>query len=343
MFHLEEKLYLYGLFLLPLLVGVYVGFVFWQRKMQRRFVSYYAFQRLMPEHSWVKQWLKVGIVLWAIGLGIVSLANPQMGTKLEKVKREGADIVFAIDVSKSMLANDVKPNRLEKAQLIVSKIVDKLKGDRVGLVPYAGQAFAQLPLTNDYGAVKMFVQHMSTNMLSSQGTAIDQAIKTAETYFDSKNRVRFIFVISDGEDHESGVEQAIEMVREKGIFVHSIGIGTPQGSTIPVWENGQKSVKKDENNQVVITRLQPQLLEQIAQKGKGKYFYGEPTEEVVRNVEKLLQNIEKNQYNEAEVSNYQSQFQWLVALAIFLLVLDSFIFEKKTKWLEKLNLFGETK
>ena len=273
---------------------------------------------------------------------VIALANPKVGTKLETVKREGVDIVFAIDVSKSMLAEDVKPNRIEKAKHIISQLIEVLHGDRVAFIPYAAQAYPQLPLTSDYSSAKIFLEGINTNMLSSQGTAIGEAIQMAINYFEESSQTsKILIILSDGEDHQQGVDTVIQEAKDKGIRLFTIGLGTAQGATIPVSENGQIVAKRDNNGQVVITKLNQALLEEIAQEGGGKYFNGANTKEVLDALQKALDTIEKNEYESQVFSDYKDQFQWFLAIAFALLAIDIFISYKKTSWVRRLNLFGE--
>ncbi|MCB0374824.1 MAG: VWA domain-containing protein, partial [Sinomicrobium sp.] len=202
MYQLDEKIYFYVLFVIPLLVLLFAGVQLWKRRTRKKFADSRLLARLSPDRSAAKPVLKLIVCLLAFASLAVALVNPKIGTKLETVKREGVDIVFAVDVSKSMLAEDIAPNRLEKSKRLVSEIINNLTSDRIGIIAYAGQAFPQLPITTDYAAAKMFLQSMTTDMLSSQGTAIDEAIKLATTYYDDEEQTnRVLFIISDGEDH----------------------------------------------------------------------------------------------------------------------------------------------
>lgn len=344
MIHIDEKLYLYLLFILPVLWVLYFGVQLWKRKTQRNFADKTAMRKLAPESSSFKVWVKFGVFALAFVSLVVALANPKIGTKLKTIKREGVDIVFAIDVSKSMLAEDVKPNRLEKAKRITSEVINILQGDRIGLVAYAGQAYPQLPLTADYSAAKMFLQNMNTDMLSSQGTAIQDAISVASNYFQQETPTsRLLFIISDGEDHEMGASEYAQQAQEKGIRIYTIGLGSAKGATIPIKNGNVQTYKRDQNGEVVITKLNKTYLEEIAREGAGSYFDGANTQDVVDSIKKSLESIEKNEYESQLFSDYKDQFQWFVGIALLLLVIDIFISYRKTAWVQKLNLFGEKK
>lgn len=340
---LDEKKYLYLLFIIPILVVVFLYNLYWKRKKQREFGDPELIRKLSPEKSLFKHTLKLIIVLLAFACLIIALVNPKIGIKSETVKREGIDIVFAVDVSKSMLCEDVAPSRLEKSKQLVSQIINQLGSDRIGIVAYAGSAFPVLPITTDYGVAKMFLQSMNPGMVSSQGTSLDEAIKLSETYFEDEKGVnKLLILISDGEDHSEGAESAAEEARKAGLKIITIGIGTPKGGPIPLRQNGVvESFKRDNNNEVVITKLNQPALEAIAKETKGGYISGNNTKEVIEYVKKALDNIEKSEFESQQFTDFNSQFQWFLGIAFALLCIDILLLEKKTRWLKKLNLFNE--
>lgn len=343
MFELEEKGYLYLLLLIPILLGLFFYVQWWKKKKQAEFGDLELIKKLSPEQSLFKPILKFGIVLLAIVFLILGLVNPKMGTKVEKVKREGIDIVFAIDVSKSMLAEDVSPNRLEKSKQLVSQIINKLGDDRIGIIAYSGSAFPVLPITTDYSVAKMFLQSMSPSIISSQGTSIDQAIDLSTQYFDKKDKTRkLLVIISDGEDHSNEAEDAAENAKDLGIKIVTIGVGTENGGRIPLKINGiVEDYQKDKDGQIVVTKRNPEVLTNIAKVTGGNYIDGNNTKTVVDFITERLKNIDKNEFENIQIANFQSQFQWFLGVAFFLLLLDVFLSERKTKWVKKLNLFNE--
>ncbi|MEO8516551.1 MAG: VWA domain-containing protein [Flavobacterium sp.] len=346
MYELDESKYLYLLFLLPVLAVIFLYIEFWKRKKQREFGDLELVKKLSPEKSNFKPALKFGVLLLAISMLVLGLVNPKIGTKVEKVKREGIDIVFAIDVSKSMLAEDIAPNRLEKSKQVVSQIINNLGSDRIGIIAYAGKAFPVLPITTDYSVAKMFLQSMSTDMVSAQGSNLDEAIKLSEKYFEgSPNTSKVMIMITDGEDHSEGAEAAAEEARKIGMKIITIGVGTTAGGPIPIKENGViESFHRDKSTgEVVVTKLRPEALEAIAKAAKGGYVNGNNTKEVVGFVKKALNNIQKTEFDSAEMASFQSQFQWFLGIGFFLLLLDVFLLERKTKWVQKMNLFNEKK
>jgi len=340
---LDESKYLYLLFIVPILVLLFLYNQYWKRKKQREFGDLDLVKKLSPEKSVFKPILKLVVLLLALVGLIFGLVNPKIGTKMETVKREGIDIVFAMDVSKSMLAEDVAPSRLEKSKQIVSQIINQLGSDRIGIVAYAGSAFPVLPITTDYGVAKMFLQSMNTDIVSSNGTSLDEAIKMSATYFDEKSKTsKLLILISDGEDHSEGAEDAAEEATKLGMKIITIGVGTEKGSTIPLRINGVvESFKRDNNNEVVITKLNKEGLTTIAKATKGGYVDGTNTKVVLDYVKNALDNIQKTEFESTQMANFQSQFQWFLGFAFVLLFLDVFLLERKTKWVQKLNLFNE--
>ena len=345
MIHIDNKTYLWLISVIALLLIIFVISQLRKRKMQKQFASEKLLRRLAPDRSGFKPWVKWGLLSLVVLLLSVALANPKMGTKIETVKREGVDIVFAIDVSKSMLAQDVAPNRLEKAKRIVFETINSLKGDRIGIVAYAASAYPLLPLTTDHSAAKMFLQSMNTDMLSSQGTAIQEAIRMGSQFFDEKSKTaRLLIVLSDGEDHEMGATEIASEAQNNGVHIYTIGVGTEKGAPIPLGRGGDtQNYKRDRNGEVVITKLNPELLMQIAQNAGGSYINGDNTKAVVEKIDKILSGTDKSEFEAQQFVDYKDQFQWFLAGAILLLVLDLFIFEKKTAWVKKLNLFNEKK
>ena len=343
MYELEEKGYLYLLAIIPLLVLLFLYVQFWKRKKQREFGDLDLVKRLSPQRSVFKPALKfILLILALVGL-ILGLVNPKIGTKMETIKREGIDIVFAIDVSKSMLAEDVAPNRLEKSKQIVSQIINQLGNDRIGIVAYAGSAFPVLPITTDYSVSKMFLQSMNTTMVSSQGTSLDDAIKLSSTYFDKGNKTsKLLILISDGEDHSDGATDAAAEANKNGMKIITIGVGTEKGGPIPMKQNGVvQSFKRDNNNEVVITKLNQESLKEIAKATKGGYVSGNSTKEVLAYVKKALDNIQKTEFEATQMADFESQFQWFLGIAFSLLFLDIFFLDRRTNWITKLNLFNE--
>lgn len=342
MYQLEETKYFYLLAVIPVLALLFLYNLYWKNKKQREFGDLTLVKKLAPEKSTFKPVVKLLVFILAITFIIIGLVNPKVGTKIETVKREGIDIVFAIDVSKSMLAEDVAPNRLDKSKQIVSQIINRLGTDRIGIVGYAGSAYPVLPITTDYSVAKMFLQSMNTDIVSSQGTAIADAIELSSSFFDDPQTSKLVILISDGEDHGEGAAEAAQSAKEKGIKIITIGVGTEKGGPIPIKRNGiTESYKRDNQGEVVVTKFNQSSLEEIAKSTNGGYIYGGTTKEVSDYIKNALENIEKTEFESQEVAAYDSQFQWFLGAGFALLLLDVFLLERKTAWIRRLNLFNE--
>lgn len=340
---LEEKIWFWALLVIPVILIVFLFAQFWKYRAQRKFAELKLLKHLSPNRSNFKSVIKTLLLCMVFVFLTVALVNPKIGTKLETVKREGVDIVFAVDVSKSMVAEDIAPNRLEKAKQLVTQIINNLTSDRVGIIAYAGKAFPQLPITTDYSSAKMFLQGMNTDMLSSQGTAINEAIELAKTYYDDEDQTnRVLIIISDGEDHNDIASTAAEEANKQGIRIYTIGVGTSKGGPIPIKRDGAiLNYKKDKQGETVVTRLDEANLRAIAEEGQGEYIDGKSTSNVISKIGDILDNMDKKEFESKQFSEYQDQFQWFIGIAIFLLFLDIFLLERKTAWLRRLNLFNE--
>ena len=345
MYQLDAPIYFYVFAILPVL---WIGFLWvssWKKKAQQQFASSKLMDILSPQRSSFKPLLKLILISLGISCLILGLINPKIGTQLETVKREGVDIVFAIDVSKSMLAEDIAPNRIEKAKRLVSALLNQLASDRVGIIAYAAQAVPQLPITTDYGAAKMFLQALNTDMLSSQGTAIDAAIDLAATYFDDQDQTnRVVFILSDGEDHSENALAAAERAKDLGIKIFTFGVGTEKGAPIPIKKNGiVESYKKDENGEVVMTKRNTEMLISIANSTNGSFVEGNDTQAVLEFVSETLKQMEKKEFEAKKFVSYKDRFQPFLIAGFLLLLIEILLFETQTKWILRLNLFNENK
>ena len=343
MYQIDVFEYIYFLGALPLVWVSYALFLRWKYKTQISFARPELLNILSPNRSSFKPILKIILLSLVILFLVLGLMNPKIGTQLETVKREGVDIVFAIDVSKSMLAEDIAPNRIEKSKRLVSAILNQLASDRVGIIAYAAQAVPQLPITTDYGAAKMFLQALNTEMLSSQGTALDSAIDLSGTFFDDEDQTnRVIFLISDGEDHSEDAENAALRAAELGIKIFTFGVGTDKGAPIPLKRNGVvESYKKDFEGEVVITKRNQKVLESIANATEGAYQDGNDTRLVLEFVTEQLKAMDKKEFEAKKFVSYKDRFQSFLLGALLFLLIDLFLFETKTKWIQRMNLFNE--
>ncbi len=344
MYQIEEPTYFLYLAIIPVIFVLFLLVLWWKKRTQKQFTDSNLIQKLSPEKSTFKSFLKIIMISLGLSFLIISLTNPKMGTKLETVKRQGVDIVFALDVSKSMLAEDIAPSRLDKAKQIITKIIDNLGSDRVGIIIYAGNSYPLLPITTDHAAAKMFLQNTNPDMVSSQGTAINEAIEKAITYYDNEEQTnRFLFIVSDGEDHEENTITLAQEAKKEGIKIYTVGVGTNEGGPIPLRNNGVGiSYKKDSKGAVVITKMQEDVLKEIAYEGKGKYINGNKTQETIDVIEKILLKAEKSEFESKQFSDYKDQFQWFIGFGLLFLIIDVLLLEKKTKWVQKLNLFNQS-
>jgi len=344
MYQIEEPTYFLYLAIIPAIFVLFLLVLWWKNRTQKNFADKKLIEKLSSEKSTFKSFLKITLICLGLAFLIISLTNPKMGTKLETVKRQGVDIVFALDVSKSMLAEDIAPSRLDKAKQIITKIIDNLGSDRVGIIIYAGNSYPLLPITTDHAAAKMFLQNANPDMVSSQGTAINEAIERAITYFDNEEQTnRFLFIVSDGEDHEENTITLAQEAQKEGIKIFTVGVGTNEGGPIPLRNNGGGiSYKKDSKGDVVITKMKEEVLKEIASEGKGKYINGNKTQKTIDIIEDLLVKAEKSEFETKQFSDFKDQFQWFIGFGLLFLIIDVLLLEKKTKWVQKLNLFNQS-
>ncbi len=338
MFRFQEPNYLYLLILIPLLVVFYLYSNYRRRRAIRAFGDEDLMHQLMPDVSKHRPDVKFSIVLVAIALFSILLARPQFGSKLETVTRSGVEVIIALDISNSMLAEDVRPSRLEKAKHLIGRLVDQLKDDKVGLIVFAGDAFTQIPITNDYISAKMFLQSIDPTLLSKQGTAIGSAIELATRSFTSKEEVgRAIILITDGENHEGGVDQAIKKAREKGIQIHALGVGSPEGAPIPI--RGSNDYMKDREGNVVVTRMNEEMCQQVAQQGNGIYVRVDNTNTAQRAISKEIDKMAKADIETEVFTEYNEQFQVIAWIIFIFLLIELLILERKNPLLKNIRLF----
>ncbi len=343
MFQFAMPEYIYGLLMIPLFIIIFVLMLSWRKRALNRFGEIKLLNRLIPDKSKSRVTVKFFILMLAYTFLIFALANPQIGSKLEKVERKGIDLVIAIDVSNSMLAQDIKPSRLLRARQSISKLTDKLKNDRIGIVVFAGNAYTQLPITTDYAAAKLFLSTINTDIVPTQGTAIADAIELSTEAFDDNNHEKAIIIITDGEDHEGDAVQAATAAAEKGIRIYTIGMGLPEGCPIPVFNKSavQTGFKKDLKNNTVITKLNETMLKQIASAGNGKYVRANNAQTGLSIIFDEINSLEKTQFESRVFSDYEDRFQFLLAPALLLLLFEFLIFERRGRKFRNVNLFGE--
>ena len=339
MFRFAHPEYLYALYAVPLIVLLFWYLTRNRRKLLGKFAQKDVQKLLLPDYSWIKRSLKFGILILVYILLVVAVSNPQVGTRMEEVKQSGIDVYICLDVSLSMKAEDIKPNRLDRAKFQISNLIQKLRGDRIGLIIFAGQAYVQFPLTSDYSAANLFLNAVDVNSVPQQGTAIASAINLAVKSFDYKTSTqKAIVVITDGEDHEGDVMQAVKDAVAKDIKIYTIGLGSPDGVPIPLYKNGQQAgFKKDENGNVVLTKLDASILKEIASTGNGQYFHGSNYEDQLNDIYNDLSKLEKTEFGVKKVTDYEDRFYYFLIPALILLVLEFFISETKSPLFSKLN------
>jgi Ca-activated chloride channel family protein len=336
--------YLYALALVPFLLVLFLWALRVRKTALRNFGNIELLQRLMPTRGAYKRGLKFFVLSSAFAFLILGVSNPQIGTKMEEVKREGVDIMIALDVSNSMKAEDIKPNRLESAKEEISRMLDKLQSDRIGLIVFGGDSYLQLPLTTDYSAARIIVSTVDVDAVPVPGTAIGSAIRLAMKSFASGERKhKVIVLITDGENHEDDAIAAAKDAASEGAVVHAIGMGSPDGGPIPIYQNNTEvGFKKDGDGNIVVTKLDEQALIQIAEAGGGRFIRATNQQSELDAVLKEIESMEKKEFGAKVFTEYEDRYQYFLAAALILLLGESFVSERKNRFLSKWNLFKET-
>jgi len=339
MFRFANPEYLNALFALPVLVVLFWLLSRNRKKLLNIFADKNLHKVLLPSSSSIKNWVKFSAILLALTCLIFAAANPQVGTKLQEVKQKGIDVFILLDVSNSMVAEDIKPNRLEKAKYQISNLINKLRGDRIGMIIFAGQAYIQFPLTTDYSAANLFLSAVDFNSVPVQGTAIASAINLALESFDSSSTQKVMIAITDGEDHEGDVMKAVDNAVSKGIKIYTIGLGSPAGAPIPVYGRGGvvSGFKKDNEGNTVLTKLDENILKQIAAAADGKYYRGNNYEDYLDKIYSELSDLEESEFGVKKVTDYEDRFYYFLIPAIVLLIAEFFISERKSPLYAMIN------
>ena len=338
MFRFAHPEYLFLLLLIPILIVVFVYTGIQKRRNLKKFGNVDLIAQLMPNVSTIRPQVKFYMQIIAVFLLVIVVAQPQFGTKQETVKRKGIEVIIALDVSNSMMAQDIQPSRLERAKQILSKLVDGMTNDKIGLIVFAGDAYTQLPITVDYVSAKMFLSSISPTLVPRQGTAIGSAIDLAIKSFGTKSKAgRAIIVITDGENHEDDAIGAAKLAVENDIAVHVIGIGKPDGAPIPV--EGTMSFRKDKEGNVVVSKLNEEMCKSVSIAGKGVYVRADNGNGALRIINKELDTLAKSDIKTSVFSDYNEQFQSFAILALLLLIIDFFVFDRRNKVLSKFKIF----
>ncbi len=340
MFRFEEQFYLYLIIIAPIILALFYFLVAWKKNRLEKFGDSDVVQRLMPEWSVKKEWIKTGLFSFSILLMFVALANPQWGTRKQKVKAKSSDIVIALDISQSMLATDISPNRMEKAKRFTSQLIKNLKGERLGLIFFAGSAYLQMPLTSDYAATELFIKSANPKQAGTQGTVIADAINLSRNIFSNESPYqKALVLITDGENHESAAIDAAREAAKDGTYVFCIGVGSQEGSAVPILQNGREVYKKDKDGNPVLSRLNIPLLQDIAEAANGKFYLLDDGFSLTKKIVNDLSKIEKQEVEQRSFTDYNSYFQYFLAFAFIALLLEYFISNKKGNNFNFKNLF----
>ncbi len=333
--------YLYALLLLPLLAAVYWYLARARGKAMERFGHQPTLAQIAGGASRTKRFMKFVILVLAVALTVVGLANPQVGTRMEEVKLEGVDIFIVLDVSLSMKAEDIKPSRLEKAKLEIRNLIERLAGDRIGLIVFAGEAYTQFPLTTDYSAANLFLDAVDVDVVPQPGTSIGGAIQKAMESFDFKEQTtKVVVIITDGEDTEGNSYEAADDAAKKGILIYTVGLGTTGGAPIPMYNASGQQVdfKRDRAGNVVVTKLDEAALERIAMAGSGKYFRGTSSQDELEEIYKNINALQKKEFGVKQFTDFEDRFQYFLLPAGLLLLVELLITENKSRLLARWNL-----
>jgi len=338
MFRFAAPEYLFLLILIPVLIGTFIYYRIQKHRNKIKFGDPALLSPLMPNVSKYRPSVKFILQMAAIAMLTVVLARPQFGTKAEEVKRQGIEVMVALDISNSMMAEDVLPSRLEKAKQVLSKLIDEMSNDKVGMVVFAGDAFTQLPITADYVSAKIFLNTISPKLIARQGTAIGSAIDLCIKSFNPKSESsKAIVLITDGENHEDNAVEAANLAKEQGIVVHVIGMGKPVGAPIPV--AGTMSFWKDRDGNVVVSKLNEEMCKEIAGSGEGIYVRADNTNTAYKTISKELDHLSKTELSTTTFSDYNEQFQSFAIIALLLLLIDFFVLERINKRFSRLKIF----
>ena len=315
-----------------MVVVLYVLFYTYKKSMLKRLGSENLVRRLMPGFRKGRGHLQISLLILVLSFLILAAANPQWGTKKEKVQAKSSDVFVALDLSQSMLAEDISPNRIERAKRVAVEVISGLKGNRIGLIYFAGNAYLQMPLTSDYSAAQMFVNSANTKQATTQGTAIGEAINLAlRTFEEDKPNQRALIIFTDGENHDDEALNIASEAASRGLSIFTVGVGTPEGSFIPVRTQGREQYKRDESGQPVKTSLNMDLVRNLASNGNGKSFHISEGTRIIEDLKTEIARLEKEEVEQRAFSDYASYFQYFILIGIFILVIEFIIPERKSE------------
>jgi Ca-activated chloride channel family protein len=342
MFRFENIDYLYLLSAIPLFVIIYITSRYIRKRKLKALADKDLLDQLIPEVSSFKPLYKLVLLMFAYAFGVIALANPQIGTKMEEVKREGVELIIALDVSNSMKAEDIKPNRLDRAKQSILRLIDNLVSDKIGIIVFAGDAFLQLPITTDYSAAKLMISTVETDMVGTQGTAIGAAIDLAvDSFSDDEEVNKALIIITDGENHEDDALGSAEDATDKGIIIHTIGMGSIEGSPIPIYRNGREiGYVKDKQGNTVVSKLNAGMLQQIAAQGDGRFIRSSSADPDLTLLLEEISGLDKKEFEAKMFTEYEDRFQYFLAAALLFLIIELLISNRKNKYLARLISFA---
>ncbi|MGL4363664.1 MAG: VWA domain-containing protein [Bacteroidales bacterium] len=339
MFRFAQVEYLLLLLLIPVIIVFYALYLRRRKKNLRRFGDLTTIEQFMPQVSLAVGWVKLALWLFAFMFLVFGLSRPQLGARVKEVKRKGAEIIIALDVSNSMMSQDFSPNRLENAKRAIARLVEQLGSDRIGLIVFAGDAFIQLPITSDYVSAKLFLNSINPGIVPKQGTAIGKAITTGIRSFSLQSEnSRALIIISDGENHEDDPVAAAQIAANEGIKIYTIGIGSPQGSPIPMKDGG---LMRDKNGDMIVTRLDETILEQVAKVGNGVYVRASAVNLGLSNIISDIRKFDKQELTSVIFEDFNEQFFYFVFIALLLLIIEMLIPQRKIKWSKQFDFLNK--
>ncbi len=331
MFRFEYVEYLWMLWIIPILAGLYVAYWYWRQRQLGALGSQSLLSRLIPGWAKNRQHIKIALLILGLAFFLIGYANPQWGNKKAKVKAKSSDVFIALDISQSMMAEDISPNRLERSKRLLQNIVRSLKGNRIGIIFFAGNAYLQMPLSNDYSAAELFINSANTNQATTQGTAITEAIDLAlRAYEPEKNNQRGLIIITDGEDHDGDAIAKAQEAKEQGMKIFTIGVGTSEGAFVPYIAQGRQQYKRDQDGNPVKSSLNTAMIEELAEAGGGEsYLIGEGNT-IINKLQTRIEQLQKEEVETRAFTDYASYFQYFLILGLLCILLEFVITERRS-------------